>query len=1216
MNTNKKVLICGTRFGQFYIEALRQWGDDIEIVGVLAGGSRRSIECAHYYGIPLYTRIEDIPAQIDLACMVIKSEVLGGKGTEIARSLMNKKISVLMEQPLHHQELAECLKCAKKNGVLFALGNLYANLPAVRNFINNANKIVSRQKILYVNIDFATQVSYPLIQILGEVLPSLRPWQNIGVINTITPFQTLVARIKDVEVTFRAHNEVDKNDGDGDLHLLHQMTIGFPAGRLMLVDTHGPVLWLPKIHFPETNLIPANLGKATGPSEAIMFGSAMFEKNAVKLYDHDTVHRDVFTKIWIEAIKEDIKKVLPEIGKNNPDWKRQQFPQKLLYCQQWHELMSGLGYPHVAQESEYQYYASDLLDVADREEKLNQEYEIPMGIGKLNEACLASMGYILQQSLEKGDISLGLTADTLVNGLKIKRAYQPIIYRWIGELHKAGYLIKDAEKYYYFTTVIKSAHVEQAWMQAKQAWTKPLGDGLILEYFYNNATRLPEIMTGQLNAAFLLFPEGKFDVANALYSDTAIARCLNKEIAEFVRDQTINKKVNILELGGGTAATTRAIIEKIKDLDSDKKYIYSDVSDFFIQKAKHNFSGLDWMDFLKINIDQNMSDIIKKNNRMDIVIAVGVVNNAKDIKMTLQYIHDILNINGYLVLVEAVGESVPMLISQAFMMNEAKDIRQNNNTTFVDLDNWMEIFGRCGFRLEYWAPPRGSYLSVYNQKLFVLQKTAANEIVYGKDQKKREAFFSQLFFPGERLDQTGDNGRCLTNRENEGPISKDIQVKRREERAELEKLGNALKKNDKIQEAKAVVVDDGKEGKRILAAVIAAKKEAAKTGNWNDLVIGQEYREEIVSEAIQSTFQIRDDLALAAMIKTLNNANIFVDNRAYTLADILQTIQIRYEYIWIMQYWIKTLLVRGVIRQVPVTAYIYQDKYANYDWKNAFTELKALWFQAIGTTPFVDYYEACIRHLQGVIEGKVNPVALLYPEGSTKVIDSLYSESSIAVYFNEVIAELVSKIAQSQRETIKILEVGAGSGATAIRVIKKLKARKISNFEYYFTDIASSFFCSARSNFGEDNNIHYKILDIDGDYREQGFYPNYFDLIIATGVLENAKNIRDALHRLNEMIKPEGTLFLTSPILDEPWILVSQVFMMAKPEDEIRKESIYLGEEKWKELLYEENGQYVHVVSGDKNYNMRLLIKKFYKGKEWAFGKKKINEYVKQCLPD
>lgn len=41
--------------------------------------------------------------------------------------------------------------------------------------------IVKTEKIAYINVDLATQVSYPVISILGEVLQTLRPYTTIRV---------------------------------------------------------------------------------------------------------------------------------------------------------------------------------------------------------------------------------------------------------------------------------------------------------------------------------------------------------------------------------------------------------------------------------------------------------------------------------------------------------------------------------------------------------------------------------------------------------------------------------------------------------------------------------------------------------------------------------------------------------------------------------------------------------------------------------------------------------------------------------------------------------------------------------------------------------------------------------------------------------------------------------------------------------------------------
>ena len=60
-----KVIICGTTFGQFYMDAISRLKDIFEFAGIFAGGSKRSVMCAESYGVPLYTKFEDIPSDID-----------------------------------------------------------------------------------------------------------------------------------------------------------------------------------------------------------------------------------------------------------------------------------------------------------------------------------------------------------------------------------------------------------------------------------------------------------------------------------------------------------------------------------------------------------------------------------------------------------------------------------------------------------------------------------------------------------------------------------------------------------------------------------------------------------------------------------------------------------------------------------------------------------------------------------------------------------------------------------------------------------------------------------------------------------------------------------------------------------------------------------------------------------------------------------------------
>ena len=85
-----------------------------------------------------------------------------------------------MEQPVHYKELGECYKIAQNQKVYFGVGNLYLNLPAVQNFIRNVHIVSKTKKIAYINVDLATQVSYPVISIFGRSASDTSPMGECG----------------------------------------------------------------------------------------------------------------------------------------------------------------------------------------------------------------------------------------------------------------------------------------------------------------------------------------------------------------------------------------------------------------------------------------------------------------------------------------------------------------------------------------------------------------------------------------------------------------------------------------------------------------------------------------------------------------------------------------------------------------------------------------------------------------------------------------------------------------------------------------------------------------------------------------------------------------------------------------------------------------------------------------------------------------------------
>ena len=61
------------------------------------------------------TDIEEISKEnVDAVCVVVKSSIVGGNGTDIVMQLLEKGIHVIQEQPIHSEEYKKCLIIAKK----------------------------------------------------------------------------------------------------------------------------------------------------------------------------------------------------------------------------------------------------------------------------------------------------------------------------------------------------------------------------------------------------------------------------------------------------------------------------------------------------------------------------------------------------------------------------------------------------------------------------------------------------------------------------------------------------------------------------------------------------------------------------------------------------------------------------------------------------------------------------------------------------------------------------------------------------------------------------------------------------------------------------------------------------------------------------------------------------------------------------------------------
>ena len=245
-----RVVVCGTGFGRTYLAALRRPGMPFRLAGILARGSERSRACARYYEVPLYTAPGQLPAGIEVACVVVNAALNGGRGAELAQELMDGGLHVLQEHPLHQTELAACLRQARRRGVVYHLNTHYVHLAAVASFIRAARRLLEQQPPLFTDALSSLQVLYPLLDILGQALGGVRPWSLAARPPEGGVFRGVDGLLGGVPVTLRIQNQIDPANRDNGPHVMHRVTLGTEGGNLLLANTHGPVLWTPRLHMP------------------------------------------------------------------------------------------------------------------------------------------------------------------------------------------------------------------------------------------------------------------------------------------------------------------------------------------------------------------------------------------------------------------------------------------------------------------------------------------------------------------------------------------------------------------------------------------------------------------------------------------------------------------------------------------------------------------------------------------------------------------------------------------------------------------------------------------------------------------------------------------------------------------------------------------------------------------------------------------------------
>ncbi len=172
--------------------------------------------------------------------------------------------------------------------------------------------------------------------------------------------------------------------------------------------------------------------------------------------------------------------------------------------------------------------------------------------------------------------------------------------------------------------------------------------------------------------------------------------------------------------------------------------------------------------------------------------------------------------------------------------------------------------------------------------------------------------------------------------------------------------------------------------------------------------------------------------------------------------------------------------------------------------------------------------EHCLDAYPDVIQGRVSGSSVLFPNGTGDKVAAAYSGNPVSDYANNllcrtVVAEVESRL-QSGLASVRILEVGAGTGGSTLPLLEALRPWQ-ARIDYRVTDISPYLAKSLQDRCAAANwTVSASALDIGNPVTVSEH--SCYDLIIAANVIHAGADVGASLAHLKTRLIPGGRLVM------------------------------------------------------------------------------------------
>ncbi|SON60304.1 Phenyloxazoline synthase MbtB [Mycobacterium simulans] len=321
-----------------------------------------------------------------------------------------------------------------------------------------------------------------------------------------------------------------------------------------------------------------------------------------------------------------------------------------------------------------------------------------------------------------------LTVDELARRLALPDRLHRLLRRWIEVLADEGRVSTHPGSSLELLAHQELSDCNVAWQQVRQLGAAVgYGDDL-LAYVGECIQNLPGLLAGTVDPLMLLFPEATVDIATAAYRENLLSRYVNQLVVSAVAARaaraTPQRPLRVLEVGAGVGGTTADLLAALAT--SHVRYVFTDVSNFFLVQARQTFSDYDFVDYRLFDINRPPAAQGFSPCSFDVVVCANVLHNAVNIDDTLVMLNRLLAPGGSLVFIDATAINHPLMISMEFKegLHGFTDARAGTNSAFLTYAQWNAALERSPFGEVQSFPPPDYPLGRLGQHVFCCESAA------------------------------------------------------------------------------------------------------------------------------------------------------------------------------------------------------------------------------------------------------------------------------------------------------------------------------------------------------------------------------------------------------------------------------------------------------------------------------------------------------------